>query len=92
MRLVRDEVIWLHGAYEFADLELMHHAMVAAQQLIERRAAKLLTLSCSIVDFNELAVIVRIPMFEERDVAASLFGMLARFSSQRMLEARVDVL
>ncbi len=92
MRLVKDEVIWLHGSYQFSDRALMHEAMVAAQRLIDAGAGVQLSLTCSVIDDNELAIIVKIPMFEEHDFVTSLFLLLARYAKQRLLEARVDVL
>lgn len=92
MRPVRTQVIWLHGSYRFESRDEMYAAIVAARRLLDNSSARApLSLHTSVLG-NELAVIVRLPMFEETEASSELFGLLARTARTSALEARVDVL
>jgi hypothetical protein len=92
MRLVRDEVIWLHGSYRFASRQQLYETLARARALLAAgESGAPLSMSCSVVDESELMIIMKIPFFEERDFAASLFGLLARSAENGALELRVDV-
>jgi hypothetical protein len=91
LRPVRDEVIWLHGAYRFRNRVELDQTIEAAKRLLTFSGTAL-GLSCEVIDDAVLRIVVRVPFFDERDFVSHLFGLLARCSEQGALEARVDVL
>ena len=92
MRVVRDETIWLHGAYRFRDPGSLDRAMVAARRLVEVRGAlPTLAMRCDMVDDATLRVLMRVPFFEDKAFPVRLFGLLDFWAKDGALEARVDV-
>ena len=88
MRRVREQVIWLRGSYRFESREAMYAAIVSARKLFERNPR--LSLHTAVLG-NELAVIVKVPMFEDTTSSAEMFDLLAGAARTSSLEARVDV-
>jgi hypothetical protein len=92
MRRVRDQAIVLHGSYRFANREQLYAAIVAARELLAAQVANApLQMSCSVIGETELQILVKVPMFEENDFAATLFSLVSRAARSGKLETRVDV-
>jgi hypothetical protein len=92
MRVVRDETIWLHGAYRFRDHASLDRAIFAARRLVEARGtAPTLAMRCDRVDEATLRVFMRVPFFDEAAFPVRLFTLLDFWSTDAVLEARVDV-
>ena len=92
MRIVRDETIWLHGAYRFRNHESLDRAIAAARRLVEvRGSAPTVALRCDRVDDATLRVFMRVPFFDEGAFPVRLFTLLDFWSTEGVLEARVDV-
>jgi hypothetical protein len=89
MRRVREQVIWLRGSYHFESREAMYAALVSARKLLESNPRPL-SLYTTVLG-NELAVIVKVPMFEHTATSAEMFNLLANAARTSALEARVDV-
>jgi hypothetical protein len=92
MRVVLDETIWLRGAYRFRDRESLDRAVAAARRLVDvRGAAATLAMRCDRVDDATLRVLMRVPFFDEGAFPVRLFTLLDFWSTEGVLEARVDV-
>jgi hypothetical protein len=92
MRVVRDEMIWLRGAYRFRDRESLDRAVAAARRLVDvRGAAAALAMRCDRVDDATLRVFMRVPFFDEGAFPVRLFTLLDFWSTEGVLVARVDV-
>jgi len=92
MRRVRYEAIWLRGSYRFANRAELYQAIVETRALLAAQPPNApLQISCNVTADNELQITVKVPMFEQNDFAATLFGMFSRVARSGSVETRVDV-
>lgn len=93
IRRVLDESIYVHGSYTFESRAQMYRAITNAKRLlVDDGVRRPFEISAHVVDECTLHVIVKVPMFEQHEYTASLFGMLREAARAADIEARVDVM
>ncbi len=92
MRRIVDEVVWVTATYHFDSRMHMYRALAAARRLLVLEGARApLQITCKVVGEATVEMLLKIPMFEEHEYAASLVGLLRHAARHRAVEAHVDV-